>query len=332
MDGVVTIKDVAQKAGVVKSTVSNVLTGRKFVSEALKKKVLDACRELNFHPNFYAAGLSGGKSNIIALVLESNDDVEKTFYSELVMSCLKQASEKDYSLLIYYSSENDKIINILRQGNAPIDGAVIMSPCVNDERLKQIESDRIPCIVIGRPENEYLSYVDIDNVKLVRSVCEALNKNKDREVYLINSHFDLTISQDRQKSFAEYCASCGIDAQSHSFVSRNCDENDGYILSQDILKKSAVIITANASLASGVYRAAAEKGLTVGEDVAVFALGRHQEHGTFAPKLSYAYQDYSVLGKKAIELLISEIENGHSDQNVLVESTPTFTQSVQKFL
>lgn len=332
MDGVVTIKDVAQKAGVVKSTVSNVLTGRKFVSEALRKKVLDACRELNFHPNFYAAGLSGGKSNIIALVLESNDDVEKTFYSELVMSCLKQASEKDYSLLIYYSSENDKIINILRQGNAPIDGAVIMSPCVNDERLKQIESDRIPCIVIGRPENEYLSYVDIDNVKLVRSVCEALNKNKDREVYLINSHFDLTISQDRQKSFAEYCASCGIDAQSHSFVSRNCDENDGYILSRDILKKSAVIITANASLASGVYRAAEEKRLTVGEDVAVFALGRHQEHGTFAPKLSYAYQDYSVLGKKAIELLISEIENGHSDQNVLVESTPTFTQSVQKFL
>ncbi len=47
MEGVVTIKDVAQKAGVVKSTVSNVLTGRKFVSETLKKKVLDACRELN---------------------------------------------------------------------------------------------------------------------------------------------------------------------------------------------------------------------------------------------------------------------------------------------
>lgn len=332
MDGVVTIKDVAQKAGVVKSTVSNVLTGRKFVSEALKKKVLDACRELNFHPNFYAAGLSGGKSNIIALVLESNNDVEKTFYSELVMSCLKQASESDYSLLIYYSSDNDKIINILRQGNAPIDGAVIMSPCVNDERLKQIESDRIPCVVVGRPENEYLSYVDIDNVKLVRGVCEALNKNKDREIYLINSHFDLTISQDRQKSFAEYCLSCGIDAESHSFVSRNCDENDGYILSRDIVKKSAVIITANSSLAKGVYRAVADKGLTVGEDVAVFALGRHQQHGTFTPKLSYAYQDYSVLGKKAIELLISEIENGHSDKNVLVESVPTFTQSVEKFL
>ncbi|MDE7406125.1 MAG: LacI family transcriptional regulator [Clostridiales bacterium] len=332
MDGVVTIKDVAQKAGVVKSTVSNVLTGKKFVSEALKKKVLDACRELNFHPNFYAAGLSGGKSNIIALVLESNEDVEKTFYSELVMSCLKQASANDYSLLIYYSSDNDKIINILRQGNAPIDGAVIMSPCVNDERLKQIESDRIPCIVVGRPENECMSYVDIDNVKLVRSVCEALNKNKDREIYLINSHFDLTISQDRKRSFDEYCASCGIDPESHCFVSLNCDENDGYTLSKGILQKSAVIITANASLAKGVYRAAAEQGLAVGDDVAVFALGRHQEHGTFTPKLSYAYQDYSVLGKKAIELLISEIENGRSGKNVLVESIPTFTQSVQKFL
>ena len=78
--------------------------------------------------------------------------------------------------------------------------------------------------------------------------------------------------------------------------------------------------------------AAEEKGLKVGEDVAVFALGRHQEHGTFAPKLSYAYQDYSVLGKQAIDLLIEEIDNGHSGRNVLIDSQPTFTQSVEKFL
>ena len=142
----------------------------------------------------------------------------------------------------------------------------------------------------------------------------------------------MTISHDRQKSFAEYCAACGTDAQTHSFVSKNSDENDGYLLSRDIVKKSAVIITANASLAKGVYRAAEEKGLKVGEDVAVFALGRHQEHGTFAPKLSYAYQDYSVLGKQAIDLLIEEIDNGHSGRNVLIDSQPTFTQSVEKFL
>lgn len=332
MDGVVTIKDVAQKAGVVKSTVSNVLTGRKFVSETLRKRVLDACRELNFHPNFYAAGLSGGKSNIIALVLESSGDVEKTFYGELVMSCLKQASENDYSLLVYYSSDNDKILSILRQGNAPIDGAVIMSPCINDERIKQMESDRIPCIVVGRPEHEDLSYVDIDNVKLVRDVCEALNKNKDREIYLINSRSELTISQDRQKSFAQYCTSCGIDVASHLLVSPNSDENDGYILSRDVIGRSNVILTANASIAKGVYRAAEEKGLRVGEDVAVFALGRNVEHGTFTPKLSYAHQDYSVLGKKAIELLKTEMENGHSEKSVLVESTLTFTESVEKFL
>lgn len=332
MERVVTIKDVAQRAGVVKSTVSNVLTGRKYVSEQLKRKVLEACRELNFHPNFYAAGLSGGKSNIIALVLESSNDVGNIFYSELVMSCIKCASEKGYSLLVYYSADDNTLMNVLRQGTAPIDGAVVMSPCVDDERLKQIESDRIPCVVIGRPESAALSYVDIDNVKLVRDVCDALNKNKDREIYLINSNFDLTISQDRKRSFAEYCASCGLDPETHAFVSKNSDENDGYIISRDILKKSTVIITANASLAKGVYRAAEEKGLKVGEDIAVFALGRFQEHGTFVPKLSYAHQDYAVLGKHAIDILTDEIENGNSACSTLIESVPTFTQSVEKFL
>ena len=48
----VTINDVAKRCGVVKSTVSNALTGKKYVSPELKQKILDACKELDFQPNF----------------------------------------------------------------------------------------------------------------------------------------------------------------------------------------------------------------------------------------------------------------------------------------
>ena len=48
----VTISDIAEKAGVAKSTVSNALTGKKFVSEPLKQRILQICEEMNFSPNF----------------------------------------------------------------------------------------------------------------------------------------------------------------------------------------------------------------------------------------------------------------------------------------
>ncbi|MDE6505330.1 MAG: LacI family transcriptional regulator [Clostridia bacterium] len=331
MKKIVKITDVAEKAGVAKSTVSNVLTGRKFVSDELKAKVMDACKELDFHPNFYASGLSSHKSNIIALLLESNEDVERPFYRELIVACLKEASKLGYSLLIYYNSDNEKLLNTLRQGMAPIDGAIIMSPCVDDKRLTQIQSDCIDCVIIGRPDGEIdFNYVDIDNIKLVKDVCSQLISLYGKDVYLINSDYSLTISRDRAKSFKDICAEYSIDFGKHMFESKLSCEADGYEISCKVIKKNSVFITANGFLAAGVYRAAAEKGLKIGEDVAVFALGRSQQHGSFKPQLSYAEQDYGVIGSKAVELLINQINDGGIKEPVLIESKPIFTASAKK--
>lgn len=331
MKKIVKITDVAEKAGVAKSTVSNVLTGRKFVSEELKAKVMAACRELDFHPNFYASGLSSRRSNIIALLLESNEYVERPFYGELIVACLKEASKHGYSLLVYYNSDNEKLLNALRQGMAPIDGAVIMSPCVEDKRLQQIENDCIDCVVIGRPDSQIeFSYVDIDNIKLVNDVCEKLISAYSSDIYLINSDYSLTISQDRAKSFENICNKYGIPFEERMSESKTSNEEDGYAIASKVVKKNSVFVTANSYLAAGVYRASEEKGLKVGGDVAVFALGRTLKHGVFTPKLSYAEQDYSLLGTKAVELLIAQIAGGGENKRVLIESNVIYSASAEK--
>ena len=331
MKKIIKITDVAEKAGVVKSTVSNVLSGKKFVSEELKKKVLDACEELGYHPNFYAAALSSHKSNIIALLLESNEEINNKLYQKLIVSCVKQASKSGYSLLIYYNSDKEELLNTLRQGAAPIDGAVLMTPCVNDERFNQIKSGMISCVVIGRPENDLkINYVDINNIKLVKDVTEKLISDFGTDVYLINSESHLTISQDRAKAFKEVCEKYGIDALNHTFESVHSNEDEGYAISKPIMRRGGIYITANGKLAAGVYRCAKENNLKIGEDIAVFALGRALEHGLFEPKLSYADQDYELLGSAAVEMLIDEIENGYKKRRILVDSKIIYTQSVEK--
>lgn len=326
----VKITDVANKAGVAKSTVSNVLTGNKFVSEELRAKVLAACKELDFQPNFYASGLSNRKTNIIALLLEATEDIAHyPFYKDLIVACLQEASVMGYSLLVYYEADQSKLLATLRQGRAPIDGAILMTPSVNDERLAQMESNRTVCVVIGRPSNDNISYVDIDNKKLVATVVEKLIAEYGGDVYLLNSQEDMTISRDRQQAFCDTCRRYGIDSANRVYSSKLDDADESYEFALSRVRKNAVFITANETRANGVYRAVEEKGLQVGKDVAVFALGRSVEHGRFAPKLSYAYQSYETLGKIAVQTLIREIETGEQN-TALIESELRYRDSTNK--
>ncbi len=327
----VTINDVAKAAGVAKSTVSNVLTRKKFVSEELSKKVLKVCNDLHFVPNFYASGLPGRKTNILGLLLEAKFNFDKnSFVKDLIFSCLQESVEHGYSLLLYSNDDKDKLFAQLHQGASPIAGAVVLGPCVNDERLTEMKNTRTKCVVIGRPnDNSGIGSVDVDNSQLVKDVVNKLIKEYSNNVYLLNSSFEMTISQDRNEGFKEVCAENGLDATGRIFESVNSTIEDGYIMSKDIIQKDAIIITANAKMAEGVYRRIEEQGLKVGKDVAVFALGRSKEHGYFSPKLSYARQDYSILGKTAINLLIDEIENKNV-MNKRVNSELIFTESTQR--
>lgn len=322
------ITDVANKAGVAKSTVSNVLTGRKYVSDELKERVLTACREMDFQPNFYASRLSKRSTNIIALLLESTAELS-IHHKDLISTCVVEASKRGYSLLIYYESDKEKLLMTLRQGRAPIDGAIIMAPCVNDERLLSLENNRIDCTVIGRPSSSDIGYVDVDNRLLVNKVTQKLVEVYGNDVYLINSAAGMTISLDRRNGFAEACEKHGIDVSDRI---KDCDLRSfasGYDFAKSHLNKDAAFITADEIIAQGVYKAVEDGGLRIGRDIGVFSLGRGLEHGSFSPKLSYASQNYEQLGRLAVDMLIDEID-GKKRDNILIDSDLHFSESTSK--
>ena len=58
------IKDVARRAGVSISTVSNVLNGTKYVSDELCQRVRIAVRELGYHPDPVAKSMKTNKSHM----------------------------------------------------------------------------------------------------------------------------------------------------------------------------------------------------------------------------------------------------------------------------
>jgi len=333
----VTITDIAERAGVAKSTVSNALTGKKYVSEELKKKILDICDEMHYYPNFYASRLSGNRTNIIALFLEESETgVYHSFYTELLESALKYLSKHGYNLLVSYNPDKRTKNSFMQKGKAPVDGAIIMAPVVKDERIMHFESDLIPCVSIGKPdESSSISYLDIDNAKLVADAVTLLSVNGYKDIYLINSNENLSISHERSAAFIKAAEKNKLSGgENNVFYSAQSSAEDGKSISEGVIKRGTAFITANVRLAEGVYESAEKKGLEVGKDIGIFALGG-KRNDKVTPNLTYATQDYEKLAKMAAKTLLLQLkcaqEGGVIQNNIsLIASKICFDTSINK--
>ncbi|MFU8692756.1 LacI family DNA-binding transcriptional regulator (plasmid) [Rossellomorea sp. FS2] len=93
----VSIKDVAERANVAKSTVSLVINNNGYVSEQTREKVEKAMRELKYVPNQLAKNLSSRKSNLIGIVMP---DILHPFFSTFIKHVEKELYEKGYMTMV----------------------------------------------------------------------------------------------------------------------------------------------------------------------------------------------------------------------------------------
>ena len=104
----VTIKDVAKKCGFSVCTVSRALSGKGYLKEETRKKIMEAVEELNYRPNTLAVNLKTGRRQTLALILPSLTNI---FYTKLEQYMESFASEKGYLLYLSnteYSLEKEK--------------------------------------------------------------------------------------------------------------------------------------------------------------------------------------------------------------------------------
>ena len=314
-ESMITINDVARRCGVVKSTVSNALTGKKYVSPDLKKKIIDVCKEMDFQPNFYASTLARGNTNILALVLEEDSDKNfRGFYSDLIMSCLKAAARAGKHLLIYTGLDKKSVGAMLKRSKAPIDGAIIMTPLVDDMRIVQMEKQRIPCVIIGRPDDSVkISYVDVNNVQLVSDVVDRLASSGYRKFCLVNSEENKTISIDRLKGMESSLAK--LEGAEKCVVYTSCSsEEEGYRSAIGKMEKGMAFITSDGTIARGVFKAAEAVGLDPLKDIKIYSLG--EDEYRFDIPWEYARQDYKKLGEIAMKILLGEIEGDSEPKQI----------------
>jgi DNA-binding LacI/PurR family transcriptional regulator len=175
---VTTRADVAKLAGVSESTVSYVLSGKRPISEATKKRVLAAIYKSGYKSNYAAAALAGGTPRLVTMMISNLfKEPASQIIGTLVEGVVDGVDEAGFHSVIWPVSENaDSDIKLLLKTNIS-GGVILMNVSDNDQRVHLLNSEKVPFVVLGRTNVGFeYNYVDRDFESRDRLALEKLRE------------------------------------------------------------------------------------------------------------------------------------------------------------
>lgn len=145
----VSMRDVAQHAGVSVATVSHVINNTRFVSQDTRSRVLNSIQELNFRPDPIARNFKTGRSNLIAFIVP---DIANAFFSTLIEEVEDVISREGYELLVANTREiQQRELEKLRVlSNGLVDGLILASTLDDYSALAEVLPKNLPVIFLDR--------------------------------------------------------------------------------------------------------------------------------------------------------------------------------------
>jgi DNA-binding LacI/PurR family transcriptional regulator len=307
---VVTVYDVARRAGVSIATVSRALNDRSRVSEQTRARVLQVARELGYQPDDLARGLVGKATRTIALLLP---DITNPFFPELVKGVQTVTDERGHLLLLCHNADNtDKAIDdlvLLRRKQ--VDGVIMIgSGAIDAERISTAIAD-LPVVLVDRMDGfPGASVVAVDHRAGARQAVEHLLGLGHRDIAHLAGPPNVQVSHDRQAGWVDALSAAGVDVARQFVVAGDFQEEGGYAGGQAFLAAgtgASAIFAANDLTAIGLLSALSEAGVRVPADISVVGFDGIHLAAYTNPKLTTVAQPIFQLGQHAAELLLDRL-------------------------
>lgn len=329
----VTIKDVAERAGVSISTVSNVLSQNKYVSEELAQRIKRAVSELGYEVNTAASMLKSNKSRIIGVIVPTfKSIVMGQILNGIQDACMKE----DYAVCVYETkfsfAEEQKQLALLTRFR--VDG-IILSSAANVDSAEEIEYIRklkslkrgnrpVPVISIEKRFDELdlnLDCVVCDNQAASKeAVCHLIEQGH-RKIGFLPYARNHELATKRLRGYREALTEAGIVPQEEWIKQSNgLTAETGYHCMRDLIDKTDVtaVFTTTDQYAIGAIKAAKDMGLRVPEDVAVAGFDNIFPGTLITPSLTSVNIQKYQMGTLAVRKLINRINNDEMEAAVSV--------------
>jgi DNA-binding LacI/PurR family transcriptional regulator len=345
----VTINDVAKCAGVSISTVSNVLNKNKYVSEALTQRVNRVVKEMEYTANPIAQKMKTKYTKTIGVI---SADLCGLFYPYVLKGMYDVFVSKGYRLIVMDSEGiHDSIGSIkkLRDGitsmiHDRVDGIVFSSTIpeeleagiIGDVTKLSSSKKNTAFVCVEKDLSQYgidsvyansLAGANIATSHLIDVGCRRIG-------HITGPHY-FTVAQDRITGFKKAMRHNGLEVDDIRMIANgDYTHKSGYLAMKELLHKLPGIdgvFVANDQMAVGTLKALFEAGKRVPEDVKVIGYDDVFIASVLEPSLSTIHVKKQLMGKKAAELLIEQIEtNAKPGTAVELESKLVVRRSTVK--
>lgn len=316
------IIDVAKRANVSPATVSRVLNGSKLVNAKTEQRVMQVIREMEYIPNNMGKQLRSRKTMTLAVVVS---DVLVSYYAEIIKGIENMANSLHYRVLICDAqNQRAKELEFLSfLINHTVDALIMVTPSLSDEELSSYAEDGYRLAVIGREVGHPLIPCSFtDNITLARDVIYHLTEQGHRKIAFLSGYSEATDSIKRLEGFIQALEEAGIPFEQGLVENGDFSEDGGYEAFKRLRSQCedfTAVFAANDEMALGVYKACAEMGISIPEQLAVVGVDNIRLTNYVVPRISSMEQPLYMMGSVLAEKLIDQInDNRLADQRLFV--------------
>ena len=313
----VSLKDIAQKAGVSIALVSYVMNGKEKesrVGEEIAKKIKLIAKELNYQPNHLAKSLRSGKTHTIGLIIA---DISNPFFANIARVVEDEAKSNGYTVIIGSCDENsDKswgLLNVLI--NRQVDGFIIVSSENTQSQVHYLKERNIPFVLLDRhfPDIQ-TDFVATNNYKASYDAGLHLVRGGYRKIGIIAYKSSMFHMQERIRGYKQALADNDIDFE-ESWLKEvkfeNIEKGVRTAIDEMIAPGQNIdaLIFATYSLAINGLKYLNELRLKVPDDLAIVSYGQAEAFDLYYCPITYLQQPLELLGKTAVQYLLGKLHN-----------------------
>lgn len=297
------IKDVAEKAGVSIATVSHVLNGTRSTRQQTRHRVLAAVEELGYSQNQAARNLARGKSTFLGLLIS---DVRNPFFPEITAAFQDQALIHGMDALVLNTNyDAQRTLNSVRRLlGLQVPGIAILTSQIDPSVIEMLAEQRIAAVYLdlGRVDKG-ISNIVIDYEHGIAEALVCLTTLGHRRIAYIGGPVNLHSAQRRKKAFLATAVQLGLDPG--PAIDADFTVKGGYFGFSKLLNGSAptAIVAANDLIAIGVLHRAYDGGLRVPEDLSVIGFDDILFAEFTQPSLTTVALPRAEIGKVAFQAL-----------------------------
>lgn len=308
---IVTIKDVAQRAGVSPKTVSRVLNNETHVRPQLRETVLRVIEELNYKPNMFARGLSSARSYLIGLFIY--DPYWSGYATDIQLGALRRCRELGYHLVIepidpFMEGAAEQVVDGV--AGLRLDGVILPPPlCTFEPLLSRIEEMGMPYVRISPGQDmDRSALVEIDEFAAAHDMTRHLIELGHRDIGFVEGIPTHAAAARRYAGFEAAMGEAGLTVNRDWVLPGLFTFQSGFAAADELLSRKGPLPTAlfcaNDDMALGAVSAARKHGLEAPADLSIVGFDDAPAARFSWPPITTMRQPVSDMVASAVDMLV----------------------------